>query len=520
MRLRSKGIRFLVLGLVSLLLTTTAAADPATLPASALMRAPEFAHGNRLGGPIGQAFERAARAHKVPVDLLVALAYAETRLDDHEMVPSVDNGYGMMHLVSNPERKTLERAAELTSLAPGQLRKETTANIMGGAALLADFARSVGGGALPTKLEDWFEAVALYSGMADRAQQVSYANQVYAFLAQGIDAQVKGEEIRLEPKAVKPKSSDSGITIQSTDYAPAIWTPASSSNYTVANRESDYNIQYVIIHVTQGSYSGAISWFQNPSAQVSAHYVVRSSDGQVTQSVREKDIAWHAGNWTYNTQSIGIEHEGFVGTCTWFTDAMYRASAGITKSVAAKYNIPKDRSHILGHSEVPGATHTDPGSCWNWTYYMSLVNDNPPTWETIVDNSTSGRFRASGNWAISTYSSQRYGADYAYATPQAISDAAYYKVNIPTTRNYEIYMWYPANAGYNASTPVVISKANSTDSGRVNQTVNVNQQANGGKWVSLGTFRLLAGDAEIIAVSRWTTGTEYVIADAFKIVQR
>lgn len=517
MRLRSKGIRLLVLGLISLLLATTAVADPA--PASELRRAPEFAHGNRLGGPIGQAFERAARAHDVPVELLIAIGYGETRLDDHGMLPSVDNGYGMMHLVSNPERQTLERAAELTKLPPGQLKKDTVANIMGGAALLADLARSTNGGALPGTLDGWFEAVALYSGMADRAQQVSYANQVYAFLAQGIDAQVRGEEVRVEPQAVNPQTSDSGISIQSTDYAPAIWTPASSSNYTAANRESDYNIQYVVIHVTQGSYSGSISWFQNPSAQVSAHYVVRSSDGQITQTVREKDIAWHAGNWTYNTQSIGIEHEGYVSTCTWFTDAMYRASAGIVKSVAAKYNIPKDRSHIIGHNEVPGATHTDPGSCWNWTYYMSLINDSP-TWSTIVDNSTAGRFRASGNWAISTYSSQRYGADYAYATPEAVSDAAYYKVNIPSTRNYEIYMWYPANSGYNASTPVVIWKSNSTDSGRVSQTVNVNQQTNGGQWVSLGTFRLLAGDAEIIAVSRWTTGTQYVIADAFKIVQR
>lgn len=66
----------------------------------------------------------------------------------------------------------------------------------------------------------------------------------------------------------------------------------------------------------------------------------------------------------------------------------------------------------------------------------------------------------------------------------------------------------------------MIWKADATDSGRVSQTVNDNQQVSGGQWVSLGTFRLLAGDAEIIAVSRWTTGTQYVIADAFKIVQR
>ncbi|MFG1955538.1 N-acetylmuramoyl-L-alanine amidase [Micromonospora sp. NPDC048830] len=165
-----------------------------------------------------------------------------------------------------------------------------------------------------------------------------------------------------------------GVGTLSTDYGPAAWAPASTSNYTVASRPSSHPIRYVVIHITQGSYAGSISWFQNPAAQVSAHYTFRSSDGAVTQSVREKDIAWHAGNWTYNTQSIGIEHEGYVDNPAWYTDAMYRASATLTRNLANKYGIPKDRSHIIGHIEVPGATHTDPGPYWNWTYYMQLVN--------------------------------------------------------------------------------------------------------------------------------------------------
>lgn len=37
-----------------------------------------------------------------------------------------------------------------------------------------------------------------------------------------------------------------------------------------------------MIHVTQGSYAGTISWFKDAAAQVSAHYVIRSSDGQIT----------------------------------------------------------------------------------------------------------------------------------------------------------------------------------------------------------------------------------------------
>jgi N-acetyl-anhydromuramyl-L-alanine amidase AmpD len=299
----------------------------------------------------------------------------------------------------------------------------------------------------------------------------------------------------------------------STDYGPAAWVPASSSNYTVSSRETSYNINYVVIHTVQGSYSSAINWIQNPAAQVSAHYVV-SKAGAVTQMVREKDVAWHAGNWTYNTQSIGIEHEGWVEQDGWYTEAMYQASAAIVRSVSSKYGIPRDRAHIIGHSEVPGATHTDPGGRWNWAYFMQLVNGTtPPSWTSTVDNTTAGRFTASANWGTSSYSAQRHGADYRYANPQSISDAAWYKFAVPATASYRVEVWYPAVAGYNTSTPYVIA----TTGGNV--TVNVNQSANGGGWRSLGNFTLAAGDYNAVGVSRWTSTTGYVIADAVRLTR-
>lgn len=159
----------------------------------------------------------------------------------------------------------------------------------------------------------------------------------------------------------------------SEDYPPARWIPAYSGNYTVSDRPSTYPIQYVIVHVVQGSYNGCISWFQNPSARVSAHYVIRSSDGEVTQMVRHKDIAWHAGNWWYNCRSIGIEHEGWVHDPKWFTYAMYYSSAALVRHICRTQGIPRTRERILGHVEVPGATHTDPGPYWNWDLYMQLI---------------------------------------------------------------------------------------------------------------------------------------------------
>src|SRR3712207_4298934 len=121
---------------------------------------------------------------------------------------------------------------------------------------------------------------------------------------------------------------------------PHLYLPASSSNYTVANRPYSHLIDKIIIHVTQGSWSSALNWFQNSRAGASAHYTVRSSDGYLGQSVAEKDICWHAGNWSYNQTSIGIEHEGFVSNPKWFTEAMYDASAQLSAYLVNKYGIP------------------------------------------------------------------------------------------------------------------------------------------------------------------------------------
>lgn len=159
-----------------------------------------------------------------------------------------------------------------------------------------------------------------------------------------------------------------------TDYPPAQWMPASTSNYTVSSRPSAYPVRFVVIHVAQETFADTVRIFQNPAKQVSAHYVVRSADGHVAQCVRESNIAWHAGNWDYNTRSVGIEHEGWVDQPAYFTHSMYEQSAALTASVCNRYGIPKDREYIIGHHEVPGATHTDPGPNWDWVRYIRLVN--------------------------------------------------------------------------------------------------------------------------------------------------
>lgn len=175
------------------------------------------------------------------------------------------------------------------------------------------------------------------------------------------------------------------------DYPGATWNPADSTNFTVSNRPTSFPFQYVIIHVTEGSYNGAINWFQNATSNVSAHYVIRSSDGFITQMVQGKDIAWHAGNGGVNNRSIGIEHEAITTSgnpTVWFTDAMYRASADLVRWLTSTYGIPRyhdpnvvpstDLSTItpgiLGHKQVRIGGTACPSVYWDWDLYMDLVN--------------------------------------------------------------------------------------------------------------------------------------------------
>ncbi len=147
---------------------------------------------------------------------------------------------------------------------------------------------------------------------------------------------------------------------------------------------------------------------------------------------------------------------------------------------------------------------------------VSLVLLGPPSpaaaATVTVDNATAGRFTASTNWGTSAWSGQKYGADYRFATPYAgASDAAWFSASIAATGPHLVEVWYPADAGYNNATPFIVA----TTGG--NQTVTVDQRANGGRWVSLGTFNLAAGDHNVVGVSRWTSGTGYVVADAVRL---
>ncbi len=311
-------------------------------------------HRVAIGGtsPLVEMFARVGDQTGIPPEILAALSYVQTRL---EFVDSTEHGatriglYGM-----SPE--DLRLGASLTGLTDEAARTDHEASIWIAAAHLRRM----------TQARTTHDILA--------ALRPEVAAELRAVLVRGISSKdTHGDTVVVSARPELDANRGFGTSVHAignADYAPALWNAAHSGNYGVSNRT---DIEYIVVHTVQGSYTSCINWFKDPAANVSAHFVVRSSDGQVTQMVKEKDTAWHDA--CFNTRSIGIEHEGYIANPTmWYTDAMYLASAKLTRYLADKYGIPLDRSRIQGHGETDDcSSHTDPGTGWNWTKYMDFV---------------------------------------------------------------------------------------------------------------------------------------------------
>jgi hypothetical protein len=356
--------------------------------------------GTVSAGSVSAAIGAAAQRFDVPAPLLTAICYLEGRFGDHGGAPSVDGGYGCMHLVHNDHADTLDRAARLLGVPVAEVRTDPSANIAGGAAILRDEARQLG--LAPRGIADWYAPLAAYSQARTRSVATAYADAVYQLLRTGVSGRARsGEIIRLDPVDVRPDRSaitrlpavatlPAGCTADTNvDYPSAIncIVPTSydcnTSNpctYTGANRPNDLPIKFVTIHDIEGTALDAINVFWDPNSQVSMQYIV-DSDGTVYQTLREKDIPYQAGNYWYNQRAVGIEHTGFDATgYQWYNATEYLGSAKLVAYLLTKYNIPLDHDHVMSHGTTPSPTlgtspnHVDPGPYWLWNYYLGLIN--------------------------------------------------------------------------------------------------------------------------------------------------
>jgi hypothetical protein len=487
----------------------------AGLICSALLAAPTQARQARDGTTITESFRIAARHWAVPVEILMGVGYVESHWEQRGGEPSLDRGYGIMHLVEGPGG-TLERSAELTGLSEDAIRTTAFANIEAGAALLSDISRKLSlqtasGG---NDLASWFSVVAQYSEASDASVKDGYAREVYRAISEGRTAtlQGSGEVVTLPATSVGKLPPASVVVPDSDDYAAALWVAAHANNYSVGRQYGP--LSFIVIHDTEGSYSSAISWFQNSNSGVSSHYVIRSSDGQITQMVRDANTAYHAGNWDYNVRALGIEHEGFMNQQGWYTEAMYQSSSALARHLADRWGIRKDRAHVIGHYQVPGSDHTDPGPYWNWPYYMSMVRQDANR-AALVDNTDPGfaavppQIDAAHHWYV-------YGGGYnntnTYVTGSVTNqtssvNSGTWTAYLSAAGYYDVYAFVP---WVDNNTPDTSSAKYKVRNGASTTTVAVSQRAitdvGNGSWAHLGKFFFSGGNA-VVSLNDYTGET-------------
>lgn len=383
---------------------------------------------------------------QLPKGTLEAVSFTQTRMnhiseDEPEGCSGIPKAYGMMGLIldgKNYFNENLKLVSDISGIDEEDIIHDPQQNVMAYAAAMnkfySDYYRSHSSRQNGFDVSAFSYAIAELSEIPDSGYVNGFARdcQLYSMLvflnnpsnsalynfpvyslniSQFFGAQrysvLSAERITFTDSGIKANAVIYPVAVQtrSAQYAPAIWTPAPTCNY---SSRSGTPVSAITIHTVQGSYAGAISWAQNCSSNVSYHYVIRSSDGQVTQMVDEANKAWHVGS--ENPYTIGYEHEGYVSSPSWYTTAMYNSSADLSRDICASgYGINPLRTYygasssstvtlgsctkIKGHQHYPSQTHTDPGIYWDWPRYYLLINNSPSI--TTV-STTSGTFYDSG----------------------------------------------------------------------------------------------------------------------------
>ncbi len=169
--------------------------------------------------------QEAADRFAVPAEVLLGMAWVNTRYehpapDANEYEPGDLHGwgsYGIMALVQNPSSDTLGEAARLTGIPEEKLKTDRAANIMGGAALLAESQ-----GKKPPRLKDWLGAVDGRGGNGREYKTIAgvgagelYVEQVKDALLKGAEARTRrGERVVLRAQDLAARVDDRGEVVR------------------------------------------------------------------------------------------------------------------------------------------------------------------------------------------------------------------------------------------------------------------------------------------------------------------
>lgn len=152
-------------------------------------------------------------------------------------------------------------------------------------------------------------------------------------------------------------------------------------------RSTRYPVDRIVLHTAEGTAAGTCAWFARPGREVptAAHFLIgrtgiRYQFAEVTAKLLHCGSRQAAG---WNDRAIGIELEAWTGKATpppslpfprdEFPPPMLAELALLLGELGRDLEISIDRAHVIGHGEIPGVTHTDPGPAFPWDRLFELL---------------------------------------------------------------------------------------------------------------------------------------------------
>lgn len=126
-------------------------------------------------------------------------------------------------------------------------------------------------------------------------------------------------------------------------------------------------VELVVLHYTVLDAAEALARLCEPSAQVSAHYLI-DRDGTTLSLVDEAMRAWHAGAGAWggegdvNSRSIGIELVNAGDEP--FPDPQMRALETLLAAILVRHGLTPRA--VIGHSDMAPDRKVDPGPRFDW----------------------------------------------------------------------------------------------------------------------------------------------------------
>lgn len=121
--------------------------------------------------------------------------------------------------------------------------------------------------------------------------------------------------------------------------------------------ESQNRIENIVVHYVGNAGSSAIAnrnYFENlqntHKTYASSHYVI-GLDGEIIRCIPEDEVAFHAGSYSMNRKSIGIEdcHPDWDGK---FNENTYNSLVELCADICKRYELSVD--NIIRHYDVTG----------------------------------------------------------------------------------------------------------------------------------------------------------------------